>query len=78
MKPFLAILLAGVLAACSAGTPAIVGTPPPGIAYRLDSNGSTAETDQRAERYCGDHGKHARLQGIDRGSGAPIAEYACD
>ena len=75
MKPCLVVLLLAGLAAC-AGRPQIVGAPPPGIAYRLD-DGSSDAFDQRAEQYCQQYGKHARLQSIDRSGDAPLAEYSC-
>ena len=76
MAPRFALLLLAGLAACTTSAPRIVGAPPPGIAFRID-NGSTAETDQRADQYCQQFGKHATLQSINRGGAAPIAEYAC-
>ena len=76
MKPCLVVVLLAGLAACAGRQPQIVGAPPPGIAYRID-NGSTDAFDQRADQYCQQYGKHAKLQSIDRGGDEPIAEYSC-
>jgi hypothetical protein len=75
MKPCLVVVLLAGLAACSGG-PRIVGAPPPGIAYRLDG-AATDAFDQRAEQYCQNYGKHAKLQSVERSGDASVAEYSC-
>lgn len=76
MMPRLPVLVLVALAACASKPPAIVGAPPPGIAYRVDT-GSTPDTDRRAAQYCQQFGKHATLQSVDRDGTASLAEYAC-
>jgi putative hemolysin len=65
-----------VLSACSHPAPAIVGAPPPGIAYRVE-NGDVGATQQRADHYCQQFGKHASLDTVEHPAGAPVAQYSC-
>ncbi len=63
-------------AACSS-QPQITGAPPPGISYRFQGDNMT-EANQRAEKYCGDYGKHAKLQKVEHGGADNIAVYECN
>ncbi len=68
-------VLCGV-AACS-GQPHIVNSPPPGISYRFQGD-DIAEANQRAEKYCQDYSKHAKLQTVNHGGNDNIAIYECN
>jgi uncharacterized lipoprotein YajG len=71
----LSLVLAGALAACS-HEPRTVSAAPPGISYRFDGN-NIADANQRADQYCEQYGKRARLQTIDHSGSDSIAVYAC-
>lgn len=67
--------LAASVAACTPRPP-VVGAAPPGISYRFHGNDS-ADSDRRADRYCGQYGKQAHLTRVDHDGADNIAVYAC-
>jgi hypothetical protein len=75
--PLLALLpaVAMGLGAC-AGEPRVVGAAPPGISYRFQGEDMT-DANQRAERYCQQYGKHARLQTVNHTGTDNVAVYEC-
>ncbi len=73
-RAFLLLVGAGALAACSA--PRVVDTAPPGISYRFDGD-NIANANERADSYCQQYGKRARLQGINKAGTDNIAVYDC-
>ena len=76
MRPALLLFLAASgLAACSS-TPPVVNSPPPGVSYRVEGD-NIADANQRADSYCQQYGKHARLQTINRNGSDSIAVYDC-
>jgi hypothetical protein len=67
--------LAGTLAACSG--PQIVQETAPSVSFRVDQNGA-AEATARADRYCQNYGKRARLTSTQpTTTGEQIAHYEC-
>lgn len=76
MGRFLLLLAAaGALAACS-HQPRAVSSAPPGISYRFEGD-NIADANQRADQYCQQYGKRARLQTINRSGSDNIAVYDC-
>jgi hypothetical protein len=75
---FRALLLmaaAAGLAACH--DTEVVNAAPPGITLRVD-RANAAEANARADRYCQQYGKRARLQAIHPSTGSDsIAQYEC-
>ncbi len=71
----LLLLAAGALAACSR-QPNIVNAAPPGISYRFQGD-NIADANQRADQYCQQYGKRARLQTVNRSGSDNIAVYDC-
>jgi uncharacterized lipoprotein YajG len=71
------LLLAAIfaLAAC-AQEHATISAPPPGISYRFQGD-NIADANQRADAYCQQYGRHARLQTIQPSGSDKIAVYAC-
>lgn len=75
----LAMLFAATAAVAACATqepPRIVGNPPPGISYRFQGD-DIAATNQRADRYCQQYGRHARLQTVQHSGSDNIAVYDC-
>ena len=72
--PVVAVALLAALTSC-AGAPRPLGAPP-GVSYRLVSE-TLAERTARAERYCGQYSKRARLKDIESRAGDDIARYEC-
>jgi hypothetical protein len=70
----LALTIVPSLAGCER-TPRIVNPPPPGISYRFKDD--IADARQRAEEYCQQYGKRARLQSINQSGSDHIAVYDC-
>jgi hypothetical protein len=71
--PLLAV--AGTLGACAG--PEVVNSTPPGITLRVDRS-NTAEANARADRYCQQYGKRARLQNVQPTSTTEsVAQYQC-
>jgi hypothetical protein len=68
------IAVAAALSACAG--PSVVNETPPGVSYRISGN-NVAEANQRADRYCQQYGKRARLQGLQRAGSDNIAVYEC-
>jgi len=69
------LLVAGALVGCSG--PEVVNSTPPGITLRVDRN-DTAEANARADRYCQQYGKRARLQNVQpTTSTESVAQYQC-
>ena len=73
-----AMLFAGaaLLSACSMGQERPVSQAPPGISYRVQ-DGDLAQTNLRADQYCEQYGKRARLQGVKGNAPDSIANYEC-
>jgi uncharacterized lipoprotein YajG len=71
----LLLVAAGALAACS-HRPNVVNAAPPGISYRFEGD-NIADANQRAEQYCQQYGKRARLQTVNRSGSDNIAVYDC-
>ena len=72
------LLALGVAAPLAVGCerePHIVNPPPPGVSYRFKDD--IADTQQRAEQYCQQYGKRARLQNINQSGSDHIAVYDC-
>ena len=67
--------LSALLSAC-AGEPRVVNATPPGVSYRFAGD-NASEANLRADRYCAQYGKRARLQGVTRGATENIAAYEC-
>jgi hypothetical protein len=74
-RALLLLLAAGSLAACSS-TPHVVNTAPPGISYRFEGD-NIANANERADSYCQQYGKRARLQAVNRSGSDSIAVYDC-
>jgi hypothetical protein len=74
-RSMLSLALAGLLTAC-AQQPRIVNAPPPGISYRFHGE-DIASANERADKYCGEFGKRAQLQKINRSGSDNIAVYDC-
>ncbi len=72
----LLLAAAGALAACSHEPPSSAAAAPPGISYRYQGD-NIASANQRADQYCQQYGKHARLQSVNRSGNDNIAVYAC-
>lgn len=77
MRPVscLAVVVVAVLAGCSS-QPSVVNATPPGVSYRFAGD-NVAEANARADRYCSQYGKRARLQTVNRGASDNIAVYEC-
>ncbi|HZB92953.1 MAG TPA: hypothetical protein VE397_16010 [Stellaceae bacterium] len=75
-RMLLVLAATGLLAACAGMHHATVSAPPPGISYRVEGD-DIGPANQRAESYCQQYGKHAKLQTIDRSGDAKLAVYAC-
>lgn len=74
-RALLLLLAASSLVACSP-TPHAVNSAPPGISYRYEGD-NIASANQRANAYCQQYGKHARLQTVNRSGSDNIAVYDC-
>jgi hypothetical protein len=69
------VALAGVVAACTG--PEVVNSTPPGISLRVDRE-NASEANARADRYCQQYGKRARLQSVHPTTGTDsVAQYEC-
>jgi hypothetical protein len=73
-RVLLLVVVAGV-AACS-HDPSVVNPAPPGISYRFQGD-DVASANQRAEQYCKQYGKQARLQTVNHSGDDNIAVYEC-
>lgn len=73
-RALLLLVVASSVAACSA--PRVVNSAPPGISYRFEGD-NIANANERAESYCQQYGKRARLQGINKAGKDNIAVYDC-
>jgi hypothetical protein len=71
----LSVLAAAALVGC-ASEPRVVNATPPGISYRFAGD-NVAEANLRADRYCAQYGKRARLANVQRGATENIAVYEC-
>ena len=71
----LVLAAAGLLAACSSQSHAI-SQAPPGISYRFQGD-DIASTNQRANQYCQQYGRQARLQTVNHSGSDNIAVYDC-
>jgi hypothetical protein len=74
-RVLLLFVAAGSLVACSS-TPRVVDSAPPGISYRFDGD-NIADANQRADSYCQQYGKRARLQTVNHSGSDKIAVYDC-
>ncbi len=72
----LLLAAAGALAACSHEPPSSAGAAPPGVSYRYEGD-NIASANERADQYCQQYGKHARLQSVNHTGNDNIAVYAC-
>ena len=68
-------MVVGGLAACS-HDPSVVNPAPPGISYRFQGD-DVASANQRADQYCQQYGKQAKLQTVNRSGSDNIAVYEC-
>jgi hypothetical protein len=69
------VALAGAVAACTG--PDVVDSTPPGITLRVDRD-NASEANARADRYCQQYGKRARLQSVRPTTGSDsVAQYEC-
>jgi hypothetical protein len=75
-RSFLALACLVAVAACAAEPPRVANEVPPGVSYRF-SGDNVADANARADRYCAQYGKHARLQTVNRASADNIAVYEC-
>jgi hypothetical protein len=73
-RALLLLAVASTLFACSA--PRVVNSGPPGISYRFEGD-NIASANERADSYCQQYGKRARLQGINKAGKDNIAVYDC-
>jgi uncharacterized lipoprotein YajG len=64
------------LAACSA-QPRLISQAPPGVSYRFEGD-NIADANVRAEQYCQQYDKHARLQTVNNSGDDKIAVYDCN
>lgn len=74
-RMLLLLVATGALLAC-AQQHETISAAPPGISYRFQGS-DIANANQRADQYCQQYGKHARLQTIQPSGGDRIAVYAC-
>jgi hypothetical protein len=77
MRPLMLSLvgLAGALAACTG--PQVVQETAPSVSFRVDQAGA-ADANARADRYCQNYGKRARLTAVQpTTTGENIAHYEC-
>ena len=74
----LLLATAGALGACSqeASVNTAAAPPPPGISYRFEGD-NIADANQRADQYCQQYGKRARLHTINHSGSDNIAVYDC-
>ena len=73
-RAVLLLVIASGLVACTA--PRVVNSAPPGISYRFEGD-NIASANERADSYCQQYGKRARLQGINHSGSDSIAVYDC-
>ena len=73
-RALLLLAVASSLAACSA--PRVVNSAPPGISYRFEGD-NIANANERADSYCQQYSKRARLRGINKAGKDNIAVYDC-
>lgn len=69
------VVVVGGLAACS-HDPSVVNPAPPGISYRFQGD-DVASANQRADQYCQQYGKQAKLQTVNHSGSDNIAVYEC-
>ena len=74
-RVLLLVVVAGGLAACS-HNPSVVNPAPPGISYRFQGE-DVASANQRADQYCQQYGKQAKLQTVNHSGSDNIAVYEC-
>jgi hypothetical protein len=75
-RALLLLLATSSLVACSSTPPRVVNSAPPGISYRFEGD-NIANANQRADSYCQQYGKRARLQTVNRAGSDNIAVYDC-
>jgi putative hemolysin len=74
-RALLLVVVAGGIAACS-HNPSVVSPAPPGISYRFQGE-DVASANQRADQYCQQYGKQAKLQTVNHSGSDNIAVYEC-
>jgi hypothetical protein len=74
-RVLLLVVVGGGLAACG-HNPSVVNPAPPGISYRFQGD-DVAAANQRADQYCQQYGKQARLQTVNHSGSDNIAVYEC-
>jgi hypothetical protein len=76
MRHLILPLLAVVALGACASEPRVVNATPPGVSYRFAGD-NVAEANLKADRYCAQYGKRARLSNVQRGASDNIAVYEC-
>jgi hypothetical protein len=76
MKHLVVPVLAGIALIGCASEPQVLNATPPGVSYRFEGD-NVAEANLKADRYCAQYGKRARLQAVQRAAGDKIAVYEC-
>jgi uncharacterized lipoprotein YajG len=76
MRALLPVFAAALALAACANEPRVVNETPPGVSYRFQGE-NIAEATSRADRYCQQYGKRARLQAINRTATDNVAAYEC-
>ena len=76
MRAVLPLLAAMAMLGACANEPRVVNATPPGVSYRFQGE-NVAEATSRADRYCQQYGKRARLQAVNRTVTDNIAVYEC-
>jgi uncharacterized lipoprotein YajG len=76
MRVAFPVLAAVFLLAACASEPRVVNATPPGVSYRFQGE-NVADATLRADRYCQQYGKRARLQAVNRTVTDNVAVYEC-
>jgi uncharacterized lipoprotein YajG len=76
MRAVLPVFAATVFLTACASEPRVVSATPPGVSYHFLGE-NIAEATARADRYCQQYGKRARLQAVNRTATDNIAAYEC-
>jgi uncharacterized lipoprotein YajG len=76
MRGVLLLFAASATLAACAGEPRVINATPPGVSYRFQGE-NVAEATSRADRYCQQYGKRARLQSVNQSVTDNIAVYEC-
>lgn len=76
MRGVLLLLAAMAMLTACASEPQAINPTPPGVSYRFQGE-NVAEATSRADRYCQQYGKRARLQAVNQSVTDNIAVYEC-